>query len=247
MRHASWTARRLGLLIALAFIAAAAPTRAQMPAGCAVWFDGCNTCTRTATGVSCTRWRCVRLRPRRCLRRAAPLPANCVVWFDGCNTCRGARGPAGPAACTRRACRVRGRARCLKLASHAWARPAGCRRWFDGCNTCTAGGGCTKMFCAPGRYRPARCLDAAAMAPDCRVWTDGCRVCQRTARGVVCDRKVCAVKGRAGCITRVNMPPDCQRSYDGCNTCERTRLGIVCTNNRCPRHALPRCVKRIAR
>jgi len=105
--------------LAAALLSPAAPARAQgqpMPAWCAVWFDGCNTCTRTETGaVGCTKKFCTRYEAARCLRRTAgrgQVPSWCRVWYDGCNTCT--RSANGQLRCTRRYCTTRGPSRCVR-------------------------------------------------------------------------------------------------------------------------------------
>jgi hypothetical protein len=115
---------RRRLPFALAALAAAvaslsAPARAQapplMPDGCAVWFDGCNRCTRDDDGIACTKKFCTELKPARCLRwigGARTMPKDCAVWFDGCNTCR--RSASGTMVCTRRYCSQSTPPRCIR-------------------------------------------------------------------------------------------------------------------------------------
>lgn len=80
------------------------------PTSCKVYFDGCNTCTRSEIGapMACTKMACLTAKqPPYCKeyfeQTPAPIPDTCKVWYDGCNTCsRSAVG--GQMACTMMAC-----------------------------------------------------------------------------------------------------------------------------------------------
>jgi hypothetical protein len=146
------------LLVALACVSAipASAQSGQPSASCIRWFDGCNTCGRSANGVViCTKRYCGGTKGKfRCLERVV-MPKNCRRYFDGCNTCRRV---GGQVSCTDRDCESRQPARCLVDAA---GRPANCIRWFDGCNTCrrtSAGWACTRRACGAGQRKPARCL-----------------------------------------------------------------------------------------
>jgi hypothetical protein len=53
----------------LAFAAESAPAkRAGPPAGCKVWFDGCNNCQVTARGLACTRMLCPTRQEPTCIK-----------------------------------------------------------------------------------------------------------------------------------------------------------------------------------
>ncbi len=98
----------------------------NIPENCSIWFDGCNTCTKTENGFECTEIGCYPAsEPAECLttdeengekkidKDINPLattsnlekkaPKNCSVWFDGCNTCKNI---GGNFACTKKACAV---------------------------------------------------------------------------------------------------------------------------------------------
>lgn len=92
-------------------------------ASCAVWFDGCNTCTVVDGELAgCTRKACPSevMEEPYCMQTLEDLDANvdwnvdweddvdwsmyegCALWFDGCNDCTVADG--NLSACTQKAC-----------------------------------------------------------------------------------------------------------------------------------------------
>lgn len=82
------------------------------PNSCKVYFDGCNTCTRSEVGapMACTKMACLTAKqPPYCKEYfdqnppISQIPDSCKVWYDGCNTCSRAT-VGGEMACTMMAC-----------------------------------------------------------------------------------------------------------------------------------------------
>lgn len=163
-----------------------------VPAECASWFDGCNTCqVVNGTITSCTQMMCSLPQPPRCL---VAVP-DCTYWYDGCNDCN--IHPNGTIGCTQLACQKPERPRCL-------ATMPSCPSWFDGCNRCKVNdghiGGCTRRFCH--KITQPRCMRSSGCCYSIG-FGDEMRPCcltvhsNRTSRSS-CDDVIPAPGGRRG-------------------------------------------------
>ncbi len=72
------------------FFSLAETTEEVIPANCASWFDGCNTCgVEDGKLTGCTKMACENPQKGECreYKTEEVIPANCTSWFDGCNMC----------------------------------------------------------------------------------------------------------------------------------------------------------------
>jgi len=121
----------------------------SVPTGCVVWFDGCNTCRITSTGLRmCTRMMCVTKQTPYCKK------------FDTETTVTAAAKQAAAEDAPKQV--VPEESAPERPASKG--PPAGCVSWFDGCNTCKVSPesgvplGCTRMLCHPEMRQEPKCL-----------------------------------------------------------------------------------------
>lgn len=126
----------LGPVHAVPVVRAMAPARTVVlaPAGCANFFDGCNSCVREVVGgpMACTEMACFRAEKTRCDEWFADGEEEPTMMADERE--EASEGP-----------------------------PENCQLWYDGCNRChrgEVGGGlaCTRMMCPPGSEKDAKCL-----------------------------------------------------------------------------------------
>jgi cysteine-rich repeat protein len=191
----------------------------QCPAGCASWYDGCNTCSCDGDGntIACTQRFCPVYDPPECA--VLDVCGDGIVAptedcddgnndpFDGCSP-----------TCEDEFC------------------PDGCDTWFDGCNTClcdatTGLSACTQRVCQV--YDPAECLVV-----------DECGDGVQTRNEACDDGNTDPFDGCSPTCEVETCPDGCDTWFDGCNTClcdAATGLA-ACTQRVCQVYDPPECL-----
>mmetsp|Transcript_22700 Transcript_22700/g.36616 ORF Transcript_22700/g.36616 Transcript_22700/m.36616 type:complete len:357 (-) Transcript_22700:262-1332(-) len=230
--------------------------------GCKIYFDGCNTCSRSTYGgaAACTERFCEKSSHSYCKAYFEPsemkkvssanegsvmptipspakedmnAPDDCALWNTGCNNCRRST-PGAPLVCTRMMC-------------HGDLKPGSCSKYFDsssetGDKDAAEGGIAPITITDPSPETETKSEDVAQRRPMTKPLK--VRIPLPAGTKEISNEENASTKSTTTTTTTDPAPDDCKVWFDGCNTCSRGAPGapLGCTRRACFTTSEPYCM-----